>query len=143
MTPVDEKCLTCVITSYSIHYTKLYEAGLFSFPDSTIPVCGEGGYTSGIEDVALFAHTTDLRNSPVIGTNSIAGIQNLTLYTVFAFGQNSTLLKYAAINGGFEDIDGSKTPNQWGEWDANHDGKPDTYYEATDGDRLEQRNNFV
>jgi len=118
--------------------TSLAGAGLFSFPDSTIPVCGEGGYTSGIEDVALFAHTTDLRNSPVIGTNSIAGIQNLTLYTVFAFGQNSTLLKYAAINGGFEDIDGSKTPNQWGEWDANHDGKPDTYYEATDGDRLEQ-----
>jgi len=118
--------------------TALAGDGLFSFPNSTIPVCSAGGYTSGIEDVALYAHTTDLRNSPVIGANNIAGIQNLTLYTVFAFGQNSTLLKYAAINGSFEDIDGSKTPNQWDEWDANHDGQPDTYYEATEGSRLEE-----
>jgi type IV pilus assembly protein PilY1 len=118
--------------------TALAGDGLFAFPASTMPVCSAGGYTSGIEDVALYAHTTDLRNSPVIGANNIAGMQNLTMYTVFAFGQNSTLLKYAAINGGFEDIDGSNTPNQWDEWDANHDGQPDTYYEATDGARLEK-----
>jgi type IV pilus assembly protein PilY1 len=112
--------------------------GIYSYSASSIPACGAGGYTAGVEDVALFAHTTDLRNSPVIGTDNVAGNQNLTLYTVFAFGTNSTLLKYAAINGGFEDIDGSGTPNQWDEWDNNHDGEPDTYYEATDGARLEQ-----
>jgi type IV pilus assembly protein PilY1 len=112
--------------------------GNFSFPASTFPSCGAGGYTAGLEDVALFMHTNDLRNSPVIGIDNIARKQNLTLYTVFAFGTNSSLLKYAAINGGFEDSDGSGTPNLWDEWDANHDGVPDTYYEATDGARLEQ-----
>jgi len=112
--------------------------GTFSFPASTFPSCGAGGNTAGIESVALFMHTNDVRNSPTIGTNDIAGFQNLTLYTVFAFGQDSSILKFAAINGGFEDIDGSNTPNQWDEWDKNHDGVPDTYYEATDGAKLEQ-----
>lgn len=112
--------------------------GTFSFPSSTLPACGAGGNVAGIEDVALWARTTDLRNSPTIGTDNIARMQNLTLYTVFAFGTNSTLLKYAAINGAFEDIDGSGTPNHWDEWDANHNGQPDTYYEATDGTLLEQ-----
>lgn len=112
--------------------------GTFSFPASTFPSCGAGGYTAGLESVALFMHTNDLRNNPTIGTDNIARSQNLTLYTVFAFGSNSTLLKYAAINGGFEDIDGSNTPNMWDEWDKNHDGVPDTYYEATDGARLER-----
>lgn len=113
-------------------------AGNFSFPASTFPSCSAGGNTAGLEDVALFAHTNDLRNSPIIGTDNIAGRQNLTLYTVFAFGQGSTFLKYASINGGFEDLDGSNTPNQQAEWDRNGDGVPDTYYEATDGARLEQ-----
>ena len=113
-------------------------AGTFSFPASSFPSCGAGGYTAGLEDVALFSHTKDLRDSPAIGVDNIARTQNLTLYTVFAFGGNSSLLKFAAINGGFEDIDGSNTPNHVDEWDKNRDGVPDTYYEATDGARLEQ-----
>lgn len=112
--------------------------GNFSFDASTLPACAAGGNVPGLEDVALWAHTTDLRNSPAVGSNNIAGFQNITLYTVFAFGSNSTLLKYAAINGGFEDTDGDNMPDRWDEWDANHDGVPDTYYEATDGTRLEQ-----
>lgn len=118
--------------------TPLAGSGTFSFPASTFPSCGAGGYTAGLEDVAMFMHTNDVRNSPTIGKDNVAGTQNLTLYTVFAFGSNSSLLKYAAINGGFEDLDASVTPNQWDEWDQNHDGVPDTYYEATDGAKLEQ-----
>ncbi len=107
------------------------------FAGGTIPACGPGENVAGIEDVALWAHTTDLRSS-TLGSNNISGTQNLTLYTVFAFGKNSTLLRYATINGGFEDADGSNTPNQQSEWDANNDGEPDTYYEADEGYALEQ-----
>ena len=111
----------------------------YSFPASTFPSCSAAGYVAGIEDVALYMHTTDLRNSPTIGVNNMSGEQTLTLYNVFAFGSGSTLLKYASINGGFEDLDDSNTPNSQSEWDNNNDGEPDTYYEATDGAELEQK----
>ncbi|MBI5342872.1 MAG: hypothetical protein HZB63_06105, partial [Deltaproteobacteria bacterium] len=101
-----------------------------SFAASTFPSCSAGGYVAGIEDVALYMHTTDLRSD-------IANTQNLTLYAVFAFGKGSTLLRYAAINGGFED-DGTGTPNNQDTWDKNRDGEPDTFYEAADGNELEQ-----
>ncbi|HZD54643.1 MAG TPA: hypothetical protein VE080_00175 [Candidatus Aquicultoraceae bacterium] len=112
--------------------------GTASFSAATFPPCIAGGNVAGLEDVALWAHTTDLRNSPAIGKDNIARTQNLTLYTVFAFGSNSTLLKFAAINGGFVDSDGSNTPNLWDEWDADHSGVPDTYFEASEGAGLER-----
>jgi type IV pilus assembly protein PilY1 len=106
-----------------------------SFPASTFPSCSAGGYTAGIEDVALYMHTTDLRSS-TLGVNNISGTQNLTLYTIFAFGKGSTLLRYAAINGGFED-NGSHLPTPQSTWDKNNDGEPDNFYEAFDGAELE------
>jgi len=112
-----------------------------SFPASTFPSCPAGNYVAGIEDVALWMHTTDLRNNggtPDIGVNNMSGIQNLTLYAVFAFGKGSTLLRYAAINGGFEDLNGSNTPDQQSEWDQNGDNEPDNFYEADKGYALEQ-----
>ncbi|MEW6418813.1 MAG: hypothetical protein AB1480_11950 [Nitrospirota bacterium] len=128
-----------------------------SFPASTFPSCYGGGesascggivsgcYVAGIEDVALWAHTNDLRNNggtPDIGVNNISGVQDLTLFAVFAFGKGSTLLRYAAINGGFEDADnpgdpGYNKPDQQSEWDGNGDGEPDTFYEADEGYELE------
>ena len=80
-------------------------------------------------------HTTDLRSS-TLGANNISGTQNLTLYTIFAFGKGSTLLRYAAINGGFED-NGSHVPTPQSTWDKNNDGEPDNFYEAYDGAELE------
>lgn len=109
-----------------------------SFPASTLPSCSAGNNVAGIEDVALWMHTTDLRSS-TIGVNNIPGVQNLTLYTVFAFGKGSTLLRYAAINGGFEDSNGNNVPDLQSEWDNNGDGEPDTFYEATEGYELEQK----
>jgi len=111
-----------------------------SFPASSLnnPVCTAGDNVAGFEDVALWAHTIDLRNNPTLGVNNMSGIQNLTLYPVFAFGKGSTLLRYAAINGGFEDLNGNNRPDLQSEWDQNSDNEPDTYYEATDGNELEQ-----
>lgn len=126
----------------------------WSFPASNLVnlLCGgSGGLSthgdeSGVEDVALFMHTKDLRNYPTLGANDIAGFQNLTLYTVFAFGHASTLLKYTAINGGFENSGPTEMPSTGSpsNWDKNGDGVPDTYFEATEGAELEQavRNAF-
>lgn len=121
----------------------------WSFPGSILvdPLCpgsppawapGTRGDVSGVEKVALFLHTNDVRNAPAIGTDNIAGFQNLTLFTVFAFGHNSTLLQYAAINGGFEDSNGNNQPDLQKEWDKDGNNVPDTYGQGTDGAALEQ-----
>ena len=97
--------------------------------------------TDYLKDVAHYARTTDLRPE-------IEGEQNITLYTVYAFGDDDNarnLLKEAARQGGFEDRndngwpDGLRTdvPNDRKEWDDDGDGVPDTYYEASDGYALE------
>lgn len=109
-----------------------------SFAASTFPTCNggwQGGYVSGMEDVALYVHTNDLRTA---ATKDITGKQVLTLYSVFAFGKGSTLLRYAAINGGFEDFNGNDVPDLQSEWDNNGDGEPDNFYEAVDGQELEK-----
>ncbi len=102
-----------------------------SFAPSTFPSCSAAGNVAGIEDVSLYMHTTDLRSD-------IANTQNLTLYSVFAFGKGSTLLRYASINGGFEDQNSNNIPDLQEEWDKNNDGEPDTFYEASDGQELER-----
>jgi type IV pilus assembly protein PilY1 len=77
------------------------------FPSvTTIPSCTPLGGLSqtnrekgALEDVALWAHTTDLRND--IPNNS--GKQNLDIWIVRAFGfSKSNLLQYAGINGSFD-----------------------------------------
>ncbi|MBW2302213.1 MAG: hypothetical protein JRF57_00720 [Deltaproteobacteria bacterium] len=83
-----------------------------------------------LDDVALWARTNDLRSD-------LDGDQNIIFYTVFAFGQGSTLLQDAAKNGGFEDRDGDDRPNLTSEWDSDGDGTPDTYFEAPNGYQLE------
>jgi type IV pilus assembly protein PilY1 len=100
----------------------------YSFPSVT-------GNVSGLEDLALWVHTTDLR-SPTIGYNDISGKQNLTLYVVNAFGSASTYLKYAAINGGFDDL-GTGIPDTRSTWDKGGSGVPYNYYEAKDKDQLQ------
>jgi len=93
-----------------------------------------GSYSSNgtdyFDDVALYAHTTDLRND-------LKGTQTLTIYSVFAFGGGSELLKDAAINGGFVDKNGNNKPDLQSEWDEDGDGVPDNYFEAENGAELE------
>jgi len=88
-----------------------------------------------LDDVALWAHTTDLRSD-------LAQSQTLTIYTVYAFGNSTvaaTLLKETAKNGAFIDSNSSGTPDNQGEWDADGNGIPDTYYQASDGAALNDK----
>jgi type IV pilus assembly protein PilY1 len=100
----------------------------FGFSETTIPSCAAGGATAGLEDVALFAHTTDLRSFPTFGVDNLADRQNLDIYVIRAFGRDtSNLLKYAAINGTFEDLNGNGRPDP-GEYSLSS-----AYFEADDG----------
>lgn len=86
-----------------------------------------------LEGVAYYAHNTDLRAD-------LSGKQNLTIYTVYAFGSGSTardILQKAAKYGGYEDKNNDGIPNQASEWNKTGDGVPDTYFEAAEGDSLE------
>jgi type IV pilus assembly protein PilY1 len=106
------------------------------YPATTIPSCAAGGAVGGLEDVALFAHTRDLRNSPTFGVDNLANKQNLDIFVIRAFGSdNSNLLKYAAINGSFDDANGNGVP------DAGEYSTPGTqgsaYFQADDGSAIE------
>lgn len=105
-----------------------------SFSASTFPSCSAGSNVAGIEDVALFMHTNDIRTSE---TKNIDDTQTLTIYPVFAFGKGSTLLRYTAINGGFIDSNGNNAPDLQSEWDSDGDGEPDNFFEADEGYELE------
>jgi type IV pilus assembly protein PilY1 len=113
--------------------------------------CGDCG-TDYLDDLALFARTNDLRPGAYTGNvgTGLEGDQNLYLYTVFAFDDSPVarqLLKDAARNGGFDDLndngkpdgDYSDPPEDRVEWDKNGDGIPDTYYEASDGYTLTEQ----
>lgn len=104
-----------------------------------------------LDDVAYFAHTNDLRQTTIPVLNEagkdLSGSQNLTVYTFFAFGSGSEILKAAAKAGGFDDRNGNNLPDQTAEWDkvnnntgaAGADGVPDTYFESADADKLQER----
>ena len=89
--------------------------------------------TDYLDDVALWAHTNDMRT----GAKDLEGEQIINLFTVFAFGSGSQLLKDAAKNGGFIDINDNGEPDLDREWDKDGDGVPDNYLEAPDGNQLE------
>ncbi len=90
-----------------------------------------------LDDIALWAHTSDLRADA-----ESDGVQTITLFTISAFGSVSSLLRDAARNGGFIDTNGNRRPDATEEWDRDRDGLPDTCYEAGDasllGEKLQQ-----
>ncbi len=101
---------------------------------------GNYGYKGAdyLDDIALWARTQDHR--------TLAGRQNIYVYTVFMFGKGSQLLKDAAVNGGFSDLNSDGKPGpDLREYlrDSNRDGMittddlPLTYYEGDDGYELE------
>ncbi|MGB9715455.1 MAG: pilus assembly protein [Thermodesulfovibrionales bacterium] len=96
--------------------------------------------TDYLDDIAFWARTTDHRSD-------LQGNQNIYIYPVFMFGRGSQLLKDAAINGGFNDLNGDGKPGpDLREYlrDSNKDGSitsddlPLTYYEGNDGYELEK-----
>jgi|UPI000781F9A5 type IV pilus assembly protein PilY1 len=112
-----------------------------------------------LDDVAYWAHTTDLRpcNGTADGTIAVLnvsgrclpGLQNINLYTFYAFGNISgrELLMKAAMLGGFEDANGNNLPDLANEWDKvinatgapGSDGIPDNYFESSNVDDLHER----
>jgi type IV pilus assembly protein PilY1 len=112
-----------------------------------------------LDDVAYWAHTTDLRpcNGTADGTiavlnvtgHCLPGLQNVTLYTFFAFGNiaGREILMHAAQLGGFEDTNGNGLPDLVAEWDQvinatgapGTDGIPDNYFESSNVDDLQDR----
>ncbi len=112
-----------------------------------------------LDDIAYWAHTTDLRpcNGTADGTiavlnvtgHCLSGLQNMTLYTFFAFGNISgrEILQHAAQLGGFEDSNGNNVPDLVSEWDKvinatgapGTDGVPDNYFESSNVDDLQDR----
>ncbi len=120
-------------TSLNCRGTTCFAASSLGFPyDTAIPSCPSGGSSAGFEDVALFAHTHDLRSSPVFGVDNLANRQNLDIYVVRAFGSdNSNVLKYGAINGTFEDVNGNGSPDP-GEFSLSN-----AYFQAEDGFAIE------
>jgi len=107
--------------------------------------------TDYLVDVAYWARTQDARpgsctTTPTSWQQCLPGTQNVTIYPVFMFGSGSTLLKDAAIYGGFEDINGDGKPGpDLREYlrDSNGDGSvtaaddPITYFEGDDGFALQ------
>jgi len=106
-----------------------------------------------LDDVAYYAHTTDLRQAtlPVlnIAGKDLPGFQNITVYTFYAFGEpiGRELLKAAAKTGGFEDRNNNNQPDLVEEYDKVNnytgaqgaDGLPDTYFESADADDLRDK----
>lgn len=97
------------------------------------PLSAEEG-SDFLDDIALWAHTGDLRADA-----DSEGAQTITLFTIAAFGSGSGLLRDAARNGGFTDLNGNGRPDATGEWDTDQDGSPDTYYEAGDASLLGEK----
>lgn len=106
-----------------------------------------------LDDVAFYAHTTDLRQGtlPVLNETGkdLTGFQNVTVYTFYAFGQaiGREILQTTAKTGGFEDRNGNNQPDLVEEYDKVNnytgaqgaDGLPDTYFESADADDLRDR----
>lgn len=90
-----------------------------------------------LDDIALYAHTTDLR--PGTGEHPLPGFQNLSIYTIFAFGEEPTppqILIDTAINGGFNDSNNNGRVDP-GEVTINPvTGYPKNFFNAKNGQAL-------
>jgi type IV pilus assembly protein PilY1 len=109
-----------------------HDSDLPAFLKDTIPSSPPGGVTGTdnyLDDVAYWAHTTDLRTD-------LTGEQTLTLYTISTFGGGADLLQSAARYGGFTDSNGNNLPDLQAEWDADGDGVPDNYFPAGTAEEL-------
>ncbi len=111
---------------------------------------GGNGAASELDDVARYAHITDLRPNDASHdgtTYEFSTVDNtLDIYPIFTYGAGGALLQSTARNGGFIDKNNDNRPNttaeeaaastQMKEWDFDGDGLPDNYFEASTGDAI-------
>ncbi|MEE8062231.1 MAG: PilC/PilY family type IV pilus protein, partial [Gemmatimonadales bacterium] len=121
--------------------------------------------THYLDDIAYWAHTTDLRQAtiPVLAEsgNDLSGDQSLTVYSFYAFGNANAreLLHSTAKAGAFIDKDGDNFPDATGqtctyptgspfgsgdstssvEWDTDQDCVADAYFESNDASTMRNR----
>ncbi len=117
---------------------------------------GDGANVHYLDDVAYYAHITDLRQATVPVLNEtgkdLAGAQNLTIYTFLVYDAGNTanqrsLLQLAARAGGFVDSNGNNLPDLQSEWDAvinatgaaGQDGLPDNFFESDQGELMKDK----
>ncbi|MBW1829682.1 MAG: hypothetical protein JRI74_09710, partial [Deltaproteobacteria bacterium] len=93
-----------------------------------------GSSNDYLDDVAYWAHTTDIRSSSF--GKEIDQTQTLTLYTVSTFGGGAALLNSAAKYGGFVDSNGNNLPDLTSEWDDDGDGNANNYFSAGNAEEL-------
>ncbi|MCX5723712.1 MAG: PilC/PilY family type IV pilus protein [Nitrospirae bacterium] len=138
-------------------YAHAYHAAHCTSTPTTTCVGHKTDYASSgkhyLDDVAYYAHTTDLRQAtlPVLNETGkdLAGFQNVTVYTFYAFGEaiGREILQTTAKTGGFEDRNGNNQPDLVEEYDKVNnytgaqgaDGLPDTYFESADADDLRDK----
>ncbi|MEO0216421.1 MAG: PilC/PilY family type IV pilus protein [candidate division WOR-3 bacterium] len=97
---------------------------------------GPNQWGEHFDEIAFYANTTDLRKA---GYRPVADSQNLALYIIYCFGATgSPLLRQAAKCGGFEEKGGVVGPDLRSEWDADSNDIPDNYFEAQNGNELEE-----
>lgn len=126
------------------------------FAGTTIGRTYTSNGTDYMVDVAYWARTNDMRpgtctTTPTSWNQCLPGNQNIFLYPIFMFGTGSSLLKDAAIYGGFDDKNGNnkldcttipgecyKDSDGDGSVESNGEDLPLTYYEGNDGYALEQ-----
>ncbi len=100
------------------------------------------------DDYAYYAHITDLRpdDEPRF---ALPCPQTITFFSLMCFGRGAQLFKDIAALGGFEDknndllptgyyTDGPYAIDPYEEWDKDHNGVPDNYYEAETGKEMEK-----
>ena len=77
------------------------------------------------------SHTSDIRSD-------LPELQVIDFYSVdiLSSSEGRDILQAIADNGGFVDANGNRTPDLQSEWDKDHDGIPDTYYEALDAEGI-------
>ncbi len=96
-----------------------------------VAVVDPTGRHNPADDYAYYGHITDLRDD-------IEDKNNVTIYTLLAFGTQDALYKDIAKNGGFTDLNNDNLPGpNLAEWDQNGDGIPDNFYMANNGYELE------
>jgi type IV pilus assembly protein PilY1 len=97
---------------------------------------------SNLPKVTLYGHVNDVAGTATsyrdvrkdLGSN-----QDILTYVVQASFDNSggsAILSLAAKNGGFNDANGNFVPDLASEWDQNGDNVPDTFFYASDGNKL-------
>jgi len=94
---------------------------------------GSGNTDHPADDYAYYGHITDLRQD---GNWYLPDKQSINFYSVFSFGTGAGLFKCIAKWGGFIDNNKDNIP-QLEEYDKDNNGVPDNYYEAENGQELE------